>query len=175
MKVAVAVLIGSLILGNIVFDSHRQDIKSEEILVVYYFGATDFGFCTAPGNIKKIKRIKTDLSDKYGDNKIKFVMVCMDKDIKKGLKFIQKYGYWDEISIGSFYNNELALAALNISPVPEVPHIFVFRDVLSLGKWNLPLIRERTLLVDLAGGEQISEWILEALPIPFKNNPNKEK
>jgi hypothetical protein len=175
MKVAVAVLLGGLVLGNMFLDSHIQDKESAEVLIVYYFGATDFGFCTAQENIEKIKKIKTDLSDKYGNKKTKFVMVCMDKDIKKGLKFIQKYGYWDEISIGSFYDNELALAALNASPVPKVPHLMVFKDIHSIGKWSLPLLKERTLLVDLAGGEQISEWIRKTYPVPFINNSKEEK
>lgn len=175
MKVAVAILAGGVILGNIFSFSHREDRKTEEVLVVYYFGSTDFGFCTLPENIEKIKKIKTDLSDEYRNRNIKFVMVCMDKDIKKGLKFIQKHGYWDEISIGSFYSNELALKILNNSPVPEVPHLMVFKDVISIGKWNLPSIKERTLLVDLAGEVKISEWIQKAYPIPFRNNLTEEK
>ncbi len=175
MKAAVAILVGGMILGSVFLDSSRENEKFEETLVVYYFGATDFGFCMVPDNIEKIKKIKTELSEEYGRSKVKFVMVCMDKDVEKGLKFVKKYGYWDEISIGSFYNNELALAALNSSHLPEVPHVMVFKDILSFGKWSLPLRKERTLLVDLAGEEQINEWIQKAYPVPFRNNQTVEK
>lgn len=175
MKAAVAILVGGMILGSVFLDSSRENEKFEETLVVYYFGATDFGFCMVPDNIEKIKKIKTELSEEYGRSKVKFVMVCMDKDVEKGLKFVKKYGYWDEISIGSFYNNELALAALNSSHLPEVPHVMVFKDILSFGKWSLPLRKERTLLVDLAGEEQINEWIQKAYPVPFRNNQTVKK
>jgi hypothetical protein len=90
----------------------------------------------------------------------------MDKDIEEGLKFIKKYGYWDEISIGNFYNNELALNYLNQTEIPGVPHVMVYRDLLVIKeKLSIPIIKERKLLVDLVGGTQIASWINEGYPL----------
>ena len=82
----------------------------------------------------------------------------MDEDIEEGLKFIKKYGYWDEISIGSFYYNELALNYLNKTEIPGVPHVMVYKDFLMKKKeMFIPIIMERKLLVDLAGATQIGK------------------
>jgi len=140
--------------------------ESKEVYVVYYFGATSCGFCNIPENIEKIKRIKIEFSEKYPDCNTKYVMVCMDRDIEEGLKFIKKYGYWNEISIGAFYNNELALNSLNRTEIPGVPHVMVYKDyLLKKKKFNIFIRKERKLLVDLVGGTQIGNWINNAYPL----------
>jgi hypothetical protein len=90
----------------------------------------------------------------------------MDENIEEGLKFIKKYGYWDEISIGKFYNNELALNYLNKTEIPGVPHVLVYKDILiKKEKVSVPIIKERKLLVDLVGGTQIGNWINNDYPL----------
>lgn len=165
MKGMSAVFIGIFLLAIILPGYGSEEEEFEEILVVYYFGATNCGFCTAPENIKKIKKIKTDFSAREKGLYAKFVMVCMDEDIKEGLKFIKKYGYWDEISIGGFYKNELALSVLNRARIPGVPHILVFQDTLARGRWNIPVLKKRMLLADLVGGKEIEDWIEEGYPL----------
>jgi hypothetical protein len=140
--------------------------ESKEVYVVYYFGATSCGFCNMPENIEKIKRIKIEFSEKYPDYNIKYVMVCMDRNIEEGLKFVRKYGYWDEISIGAFYNNELVLNYLNETEIPGVPHVMVYKDyLLKKEKFNIFIRKEKKLLVDLAGGTQIGKWIDSGYPL----------
>jgi len=166
MKRAVSILVGFFLIFTIYVSLGFTQDKSKETLVVYYFGATSCGFCNVPENIEKIKKIKTEFSEKYKDSKIKFVMVCMDENIEEGLKFIQKYGYWDEISIGNFYNNELALNYLNNTEVPGVPHVMVYKDyLLKKERFSIPVIKERKLLVDLVGGTQIEDWINNGYPL----------
>jgi hypothetical protein len=172
MKGTSAVLIGIFLLAIILPGYGSGEEEFEEVLVVYYFGATNCGFCTAPENIKKIKKIKTDFSMRDKGLKAKFVMVCMDEDIKEGLKFIKKYGYWDEISIGGFYKNELALYVLNRARIPGVPHILVFQDTLARGRWNIPVLKKRKLLVDLVGGKEIEDWIEHGYPLSNNKFPD---
>ena len=174
MKLPAVIMAVLLIFGAIVLDSETQKDTEEEILVVYYFGATNIGFCVLPENIAKIKEVKADFQKKIKDYKIKFVMVCLDEDIDEGLKFIKKYGFWDEISIGRSYHNELALFSLNKISTPELPHIFVFKDRLSYGKWKLPVTKRRDLLVDLAGEKRIDEWINKGYPVPYRNDVLEE-
>jgi len=166
MKRAISILVGFFLLFTICASLGFVQDKSKETLVVYYFGATSCGYCNVPENIEKIKKIKTEFSVKYKDSNIKFVMVCMDENIEEGLKFIKKYGYWDEISIGKFYNNELALNYLNKTEIPGVPHVIVYKDILiKKEKVSVPVIKERKLLVDLVGGTQIGNWINNDYPL----------
>jgi thiol-disulfide isomerase/thioredoxin len=166
MKRAISILVGFFLLFTIYASLEFAQDKSIETFVVYYFGATSCGFCNVPENIEKIKKIKTEFSKKYKDSNIKFVMVCMDENIEEGLKFIKKYGYWDEISIGKFYNNELALNYLNKTEIPGVPHVLVYKDILiKKEKVSVPIIKERKLLVDLVGGTQIGNWINNDYPL----------
>ena len=165
---------GLLLLIGAVPYSESQKEKTEEFLVVYYFTATDFGFCTAPENIEKIKKIKSDFAAKSKSQKLKFVIVSLDENIEEGLKLIKKHGTWDEISVGSRFRNELALTYLNRSKIPEVPHILIIKAVISSGKWNIPVVTRQELLADLAGGEQIGEWIDKGYPLPRIDTPEDE-
>lgn len=160
--------ISTIILLSLPIYSNSRSIqeKLKETYVVYYFGATSCEFSNISENIEKIKKIKIDFSRKHPDSNIKYVMVCMDKNIEEGLKFIKKYGYWDEVSIGNFYNNELALNYLNKTEIPGVPHVMVYRDLLVVKeKLSIPIIKERKLLVDLVGGTQIGGWINDGYPL----------
>lgn len=171
MKRAISMVIGFFLLITIYIGFGSTEYKSKEIYVVYYFGATSCGFCNRPDNIEKIKKIKIDFSKKHPNLNIKYVMVCMDKDIKEGLKFIKKYGYWDEISIGNFYHNELALSYLNKTEIPGVPHVMVYKDyLLKKEKFNIFIIKERKLLVDLAGSTQIRKWMDSGYPLRITNS-----
>lgn len=175
MKSILAILAGMILIAAHFQNPELQKDQTEEVLAVYYFGATNVGFCTSPENIKKIKKIKKDLVARHKDIKLKFVMICLDENIEKGLKFIRKHGFWDEISIGSFFGNELALMYLNTAKIPELPHVLVFKDTLSAGKWNIPVLKDRKLLVDLAGKKQIEEWIKGEYPLVNPNNQREEK
>ena len=102
-----------------------------------------------------------EIKDHFKGLNVKTMIVSMDKDIAEGLKFIDKYGIkkWDEISIGSFYNNELALNYLNKTKTPGVPHIVVIKHVTVTGEYNIPHTVEDKVLVDLVGGTEIDKWL----------------
>ncbi len=171
MKREYAVILGLLVIGGFFLNSSAIKEERKGDMVFIYFASTQFGTCTNPESIERIKNIKTEFSKKYRETSIKFVMVCLDSDLDKALKFIKKNGDWDEISIGKSFSNELALNVLNQSKIPKVPHIFVFKNRQEKGKWNLPLIKERELMVDLAGEVQIKEWIENDYPLPFRKEP----
>ncbi len=168
MKREYSVVLGLLLIGVFFLNSAAIKEENKGDIVFIYFASTQFGTCTDPESIERIKNIKTDFSEKYREAPIKFVMVCLDSDFDKALKFIKKHGHWDEISLGKSFSNELSLNLLNQSEIPKVPHIFVFRNRQEKGKWNLPLIKERELMVDLAGEEQIREWVERGYPFPFR-------
>jgi len=92
-----------MLIGSFFLNSAVTEDEAKEIMVFYYFTSTQLGYCSLPENIEKIKKIKTEFSEKYDKTKIKFFMVCLDDNFKKGLKLIRKHGYWDEISIGNSY------------------------------------------------------------------------
>lgn len=171
MKREHAVVLGLLVIGGFFLNSTAIKEENKEDMVFIYFASTQFGTCIDPESIERIKNIKTEFAEKYKKASIKFIMVCLDSDFDKALKFIKKNGDWDEISIGKSFSNELALNLLNQSEIPKVPHIFVFKNRQEKGKWNLPLIKERELMVDLAGEVQIKEWIENDYPLPFRKKP----
>src|SRR6185369_11996876 len=108
--------------------ARSQEKKAKDsIYSVIYFGSTDCYYCNIEKNISNISKMVTEIKDTYKQLNIKTTIVSMDKDIAEGLKFIEKYNEknWDEIAIGSFYKNELALAYLNNTKIPGVPHLVV--------------------------------------------------
>lgn len=133
-------------------------------LVIFYFGATSCGPCNRPEVIESIKKLKTDFPEKHKEYKTKFVMVCMDQDIEEGIAYLEKYGFWDEVSIGSHYQNELVLNYLSKTNIPGVPHILIFKDFYEEKK-SVPVIKERQLITQILGGTQIVEWVQKGFPL----------
>ncbi|MBI3578910.1 MAG: hypothetical protein HY089_05800 [Ignavibacteriales bacterium] len=143
------------------FSLYSQE-KSKEVYVVYYFGATDCGPCNTPKNIENIKKIKAELPKKYSGKEFKFVMVTFDEDIEEGIKFVKKYGFWDEISVGKRWQNELVMQHLNTAKLPGLPHIFVDQTFLIK---NEPIVKSKTTIVELLGGKQIDQWVADGFPL----------
>lgn len=65
MKIAYAVLTGTMLIGSFFLNSAVTEDEAKEIMVFYYFASTQFGYCSLPENIEKIKKIKTEFSKKY--------------------------------------------------------------------------------------------------------------
>jgi hypothetical protein len=132
---------------------------------IFYFGGSDCPYCNVPKNIGNIKKIKLQFPKRYKDMQAKFVMVVMDDDIKQGQQYLKKYGYWDEISIGQRYNNELMIEHVNRSRIPGIPHIMVYKDFLVMDSLNIPTVSKRALLKDLVGGKAIDVWVKDSYPL----------
>ena len=137
----------------------------KEQYILLYYGATDCYYCNLPGNIQNINTLVKTIGEKYKD--VKKVMVCMDKDLKEGLRFINKYdSTWNEISIGSFYQNELAYQYLNNTKIPGVPHIILIkRSYSDDNEYNVPVASKTEVLVELVGGNAINKWINDGFPV----------
>lgn len=142
-----------------------NDVPKDSVYTILYFGATSCGYCNVPENIQNITKMTNEVSELYKGFRIKKVIVAMDEDITEGLKFIGKYGsQWDEIAVGDFYYNELAMIYLNKVQIPGVPHILVIKHTTIKAAYNVPGIVKTETLVDLVGGEQINKWIIESYP-----------
>jgi hypothetical protein len=137
--------------------------NGKQTLVIYYFGATNCGWCNTEECINSIKKMHQEFSNIHNEFNVKFVMVCMDTDINEGLKFISKYGYGDEISIGSHFHNELVMNYLDKTKIPGTPHIIVFRDLYEND--SAPLIKKRKTIIDLVGVNKIKEWVENKYPL----------
>ena len=141
----------------------QEKNAKDSIYSVIYFGSTDCYYCNIEKNISNISKMVTEIKDKYKQLNIKTTIVSMDKDIAEGLKFIEKYTTknWDEIAIGSFYKNELALTYLNKTKIPGVPHLVVIKHVTINGEYNVPHSIVQEVVVDLVGGTEIDGWMKE--------------
>src|SRR6185369_13501868 len=79
------------------FTARRPRAPKEQYVLLYY-GATDCYYCNLPENIHNINTLTETIGNKYAG--VKKVLVCMDKDLKEGLTFINKYdSSWNEITI----------------------------------------------------------------------------
>jgi len=144
------------------FSVHAQEKKEvrDSLYSVIYFGATSCYYCNTPENIANISKMVNEIKTQYKGLNIKTLIVSMDEEIPMGLKFIQKYDTtWDEIAIGSFYKNELAIIYLNKTKIPGVPHIVVIKHFTKKGEYNIQQIVKDEILVDLVGGTQIDKWL----------------
>ena len=144
--------------------SYSQTPSSRRV-TVFYFGASDCGYCLHKKHIANIDEIRRELAAKHAPVRFKFVMVVMDDSLEEGYQFAKKYLRWDEIAIGSRYNNELMLEHLNRTELPGVPHIMLYLDSLQLDSSNIPSIKNRKLLVDLVGETNIDKWVESGFPI----------
>jgi hypothetical protein len=143
--------------------TQQEKNKKDSVYSVIYFGATDCYYCNIEKNISNISKMVTEIKEHYKQLNIKTTIVSMDKDIAEGLKFIEKYTTknWDEIAIGSFYKNELALTYLNKTKIPGVPHLVVIKHVTVDSDLSVPVPIRDEVLVDLVGGTQIDGWLKE--------------
>ncbi len=147
----------------------QQDKSANDSMYsVIYFGATSCYYCNLEKNIANIKKMSGSIKARYKDLHLKTLIISMDPDLQEGLTYIKKYqdSTWDEIAVGSFYNNELALFYLNKSKVPGVPHVLVIKHVTKKGEYNIPHSIKDDVLVDLVGGDQIDKWISENYYFP---------
>lgn len=135
-----------------------SSVIAQEQLTVFYFGATNCVPCNRPDVIESIDIIRADFDSLHSDFETKLVMVTMDENMDEAIKYIQKYQYWDETSMGSRYNNELILAHLNKAEIPGVPHIMIFRDSFEDGGFGTQTIKRREFVKSIMGGDEIVAW-----------------
>jgi hypothetical protein len=158
-----SVVVVLMVLFNVPGFAQQEKHKKDSVYSVIYFGATDCYYCNIEKNISNISKMVTEIKENYKQLNIKTTIVSMDKDIAEGLKFIEKYTTknWDEIAIGSFYKNELALTYLNKTKIPGVPHLVVIKHVTVDSDLSVPVSISDEVLVDLVGGTEIDGWMKE--------------
>lgn len=135
-------------------------VHAQEQLTIFYFGATSCGPCNRPDVIESIDKLRAEFDAVHKDVDTKFVMVVFDEKMNEGLQFIEKYNYWDEVSIGSRYHNELALANLNQTEIPGLPHILIYSESFKgVGDYGIEIREDKELVKGILGGKQITSWV----------------
>lgn len=144
------------------YDSYSN---ANETYVIYYFGASTCGVCERPEVISAIDSVRFGFSEIHDDYPVKYVMVVMDKTIIDGLAFVDKYHWWDELSIGGFYRNESVLNTLVYQPQPGVPHLIVYRDVFREIEFGIRERISRHQITSVVGGDRIVDWVARGYPL----------
>ena len=135
-------------------------VLAQNQLTVFYFGATSCGPCNRPEVIESIDKLRAEFDSVHPEYDTKFVMVVFDEDIETGLDFIKKYDYWDEVSMGSRYDNELSLDNLNKAEIPALPHILIYEETFEkVGDWGIEVRKNKTLVKEVLEGDEIVSWI----------------
>lgn len=153
-----------LLVVPFLFESPVQHVE-DKAYVVFYFGATSCGPCSRPEMVKSVNLIKSEFAQVHSDYATKLVMVVMDQDIAEGITYLEKYDSWDEVSIGSHYQNELVRHHLNTQEMPGVPHVLVFEDEYEEAKYGTSILKERQLVAALLGMEAIVTWTDSGFPL----------
>ena len=164
------VLLASPSFGQDSTSHSRSSVDSVSTIVsVFYFGGSDCTFCVMPKEIASINVLRRELPKMHPELRFKFILVVMDTDIRKGIAYARKCPNWDEVSIGSFYNNELMLEHVNGTKLPGVPHLLIYRDTLAKrSDFSVPTLRARTILGEFVGGSRIQTWIKGGYPLQYK-------
>ncbi|WP_441001499.1 TlpA family protein disulfide reductase [Fodinibius sp. SL11] len=135
-------------------------VLAQNQLTVFYFGATSCGPCNRPEVIESIDKLKAEFDSIHPKYNTKFVMVVFDEDMETGLEFIEKYDYWDEVSIGSRYDNELSLDNLNKTDIPGLPHILIYEETFEpVGDWGIEVRESKKLVKEILEGTKVVSWV----------------
>ena len=146
------------------YQLNAQD-NGKTVYTVMYFGASDCGPCNRKEVIEAIHKLKTQFSKIHKLTEVKFIVVCIDTEIDIGIKFIKKYNDWDEFSIGSHYENEIAMQTLNKTQIPGMPHIIVYKDNIVQVN-DCSQIDKRETVIEVLGGDKIVEWSKNNFQLP---------
>ena len=154
-------LLAALLCVNIAGSAQENEPRKDSIYSLIYFGAASCYYCNVEKNIANINKMAIQIKKANSDLKLKLILVGMDKGITEGWNYVGKYelSNWDEVSVGSFYENELALSYLNSSEIPGVPHVMIIKHNTVTGKYNIKNTERQSIRIDLVGGDQIDKWI----------------
>lgn len=142
--------------------------SAEKGYVVFYFGATSCAACNRPEVIQAVRSIKSGFEHVHTRFPAKFVMVSMDEDIEEGIEFLEKYGYWDEVSVGSFYRNELVMRHVNTLEIPGLPQVMVYENTYEDAEHGTKTVKETERVAQVMGGEGIVAWAEKDFPLETK-------
>lgn len=154
---------------TLIFLFLSTSLAAQEQITLFYFGATSCAPCNRPDVIESINTIRAEIDSVHSDYRVKLVMVSLDQDIETGYRYLQKYDYWDEVSIGTFYHNEHNLSHLNKTDLPGVPHIMIYKDEFSDTGRGIQIIKKRISLINILGGDNIVTWVEEGMELAIKN------
>lgn len=146
-----------------------SSVSGEEVVMVY-FGAMSCGFANDPALPEMVEQIKVGLQQKAVAEGASFsaIGVAVDLQVTEGIKYLSKFGVFDEIMTGRKWRGFGARLFFRelLSGVPATPQVLVYKqDVEMVG--TTYLVFNEQVLVRKTGIGQIENWIEQGLPVPY--------
>lgn len=146
--------------------SPQSGFREGRELVMIYFGALSCAPSNHPDLPEAVESIKLRLKEIASADGASFsaVGIALDDRAEQGLKYLKKFGEFDEISSGRAWANALALDYMwGDVPVSAItPQIAVYRRILHSPRTNPRRPRfaatNAEFITAAAGTEEIMEW-----------------
>lgn len=130
-------------------------------IVMVFIGASFCGAGQRPGFPETLERGKLGLSARArADGKeFRAMAVSLDWDTDSAMVFLEPFGRWDEIAVGSNWLNESALRFIwrDHPGQPVVPQMLILERSLNTG--DAVSIADERVLKRLLGVGEISAWV----------------
>lgn len=138
-------------------------------LVLILLGAN---FCRAhkiEGFPQAVEQIKVELAarTKQTGRNFRVVGVALDPRVEEGMRFLRKFGDFDEIVVGGHWTNEAGIKYLwrDIPGRPSVPQIIIVERDVDVGK-SIITIKSERVVKRILGADAIIDWNREGSPLP---------
>lgn len=138
-----------------------HDTPSGEELVLAFVSSTWCVGNRAPGLHEAIEQAKLEMSDRASVEGIDFraLGVALDWPADSGIAYLQEFGEFDELVVGSNWWNLGAQELIweDDETNPQIPQVIVFRrEITSSGT---PSFGPRRVLKRVVGGDPIVDWV----------------
>jgi hypothetical protein len=143
------------------------EFRSGDEIVLVFIGASFCGAQRKPGFPAVVEQAKVALAGQARTRQVQFRAHAVSLDWKpaEAMAFLEHFGAFDEISIGSNWLNDGAVRYIwrDLPSEPAVPQIIVLQRHVETG--GAVSVRDERVLRRLLGTDQITRWVAEGAQI----------
>ena len=148
--------------------------KAGTQIVMVYIGASSCGAANDASLPEAIEEMKVTLSAKAEESGYSFAVVgvALDWEVWEGLRYLRKFGAFDEVAAGYRWANAAALKYIyeDIVGVAATPQVVVVERNLQLPNSDSGVtsyaVSDERMMVRKVGLIEISRWVRNGMPLP---------
>lgn len=152
--------------------ARNRDLSQRGQLLLLFFGSSTCGFSNDPRLPSLLRQAKADVAAQASDEDLNFwtIGVALDWSLQAGEDHLDKFGYFDETSIGSNWANSLALQFIWSQPDPNgaTPQVVVaYRELLTPATDSIAKVSAdaETIVLRRVGLDEIKTWVDRGSPV----------
>jgi hypothetical protein len=136
----------------------------ETELVVAYFGAMNCGPCRMPGMKEAVAEAQRTFAAraKMAGHRFATMGVAVDRDVQRGIEYLDAFGKFDEVVAGKDFENiaTLELMLSDDSDIPiGIPQLIVYERTITYDKNRFRA--DKPTIIVRAPGTAIPAWVKE--------------